>query len=190
MTTFGIGNPPHNPVHQASTTPANPFMGNAGGRGNLFHVPQTGSPAQNSTSRPQATPADRAALLVCLQKYPHHPDTEPGRQAHRAQQADWVKTHGPGAHITQFTPYPLRPGTMPVGSGECFTCGFAGHMGRKDGSTCGGNRALHIHEQTWRAICSRIFRQTRAAASVQMVAMDDYGTTWQDVQGNEDGPSN
>lgn len=191
MTTFGLGNPnPNQPPRQASQTPANPFTGNTGGRGNLFQAPQAGTPPQNNAPRPPATQADRAALLVCIQKLPHHPDTEPGRQAHRAQQADWVKTHGIGAFVTESTPYPLRPGTLPVGSGECFTCGLSGHMGRKDGSTCGGNRALHPHEQTWRAICARILRQTRIAASVQLITVDDYGTSWQEIQGNENGPSN
>lgn len=195
MLTFGIGNPPSTPTpgqppRPAQTTPANPFTSTSGGRGNLFQTPQTGSPVQNTTPRPPATQADRVALLACLQKYPHHPDTEAGRQAHRAQQADWAKNHGIGTFVTESTPYPLRPGTLPVGSGECFTCGFSGHMGRRDGSTCGGNRALHPHEQTWRAICSRILRQTRTMANIHLVAVDDYGTTWQDVQGNENGPSN
>ena len=192
MTTFGIGNTraiPAQQSRQASVTPANPFTGNVGGCGNLFQTSQTAAPPQNNIPRPPATQADRAALLICLQKYPHHPDTEAGRQAHRAQQADWVKTHGPGTFVTESTPYPLRPGTLPVGSGECFTCGFTGHMGRRDGSTCGGNRALHPHEQTWRAIGSRILRQTRNTISIQSVMVDDYGTSWQEMQGNENGPS-
>ena len=193
MTNFSIGNTPPSPAQQpqqASTTPANPFSGTTVGQGNLFQTPQMSTTLQNNTQRPPATQVDRAALLICLQKHPHHPDTEQGRQAHRAQQAEWVKTHGLGAFVTESTPYPLRPGTLPVGSGECFTCGFTGHMGRRDSSTCGGNRALHPHEQLWRAICSRIFRQTRSAANVQLVMVDDYGTSWQEVQGNEDGPSN
>lgn len=193
MTSFNIGNPPPTSSRQpAAAIPdnSNPFTNTTGGRGNLFQVPQTRPPTQSGNTRPPATHADRAALLVCLQKYPHHPDTEAGRQAHQAQQAEWMKTHGMGAFVTESTPYPLRPGTLPVGSGECFTCGFSGHMGRRDGSTCGGTRALHPHEQTWRAICSRILRQTRTVANVHMVAVDDYGTTWQEVQGNGDGPSN
>ena len=196
MMTFGIGSSsPSNSQatqqpRQPSTTPNNPFAGNVGGRGNLFQAPQTTTAPQTTNTRPPATQADRAALLVCLQKYPHHPDTEAGRQAHRAQQADWAKTNGPGTFITESTPYPLRPGTSAVGSGECFTCGLTGHMGRRDGSTCGGNRALHPHKQIWRAICSRILRQTRNAVNIQLVAVDDYGTSWQEVQGNEDGPSN
>ena len=192
MTTFGMGNPPASAIQQRQSTaaPANPFMSATGGCGNLFQAPQTATTPQNATTRPPATQADRAALLVRLQKYPHHPDTDAGRQAHQAQQAEWAKVHGPNAFVTESTPYPLRPGTLPVGSGECFTCGFTGHMGRRDASTCGNNRALHAHEQTWRAIAARILRQTRNATNIQLVAVDDYGTTWQDVQGNEDGPSN
>jgi len=192
MTTFSIGNPSPGPTQQPQqivTVLTNPFTSNTGGRRNLFQTSQTGTVPQNTSSRPPATQADRTALLACLQKYPHHPDMESGRLAHRAQQADWAKTHGPGTFVTESTPYPLRPGALPVGSGECFTCGFTGHMGRRDGSTCGGNRALHQHEQTWRAICSRILRQTRNVANIQLVAVDDYGTSWQEVQGNENGPS-
>jgi hypothetical protein len=188
MTSFNIGSPASSPgqqQRQTTTVPANPFTNTSGGRGNLFQIQTT-----NHSQRPPATQADRAALLVRLQKYPHHPDSDAGKQAHGAQQAEWARIHGLNAFVTESTPYPLRPGTLPVGSGECFTCGFAGHMGRRDGSICGGNRALHPHEQTWRAICSRILRQTRnAAANIQLVAVDDYGTTWQEVQGNEEGPS-
>jgi hypothetical protein len=193
MVSFGIGNPPTNSVQQPrqpQSTPDNPFASPTGGRGNLFQAIQTKPPPQSNNPRPPPTQADRTALLGRLSKYPQHPDTEAGRQAHQAQQAEWVKTHGIGAFVTESTPYPLRPGTLPVGSGECFTCGFTGHMGRRDGSTCGGNRALHSREQTWRAICSRILRETRTVASIQMVEVDDYGNTWQEVQGNEDGPSN
>jgi hypothetical protein len=188
MTTFSLANPQQNsPQMPRQIIPAtNPFTSTTGGGGNLFYPTQT----KQSNPRPPPTQADRTALLICLQKYVQHPDTDAGRKAHQAQQADWAKTHGPGTTVTESTPYPLRPGTCPVGSGECFTCGYLGHMGRKDGSTCGGNRALHPHEQAWRAICSRILRHTRVAASVQLVSVDDYGTDWQEVQGKEEGPSN
>jgi hypothetical protein len=193
MSSFSINNPAPNLgqlLQQTLPVTTNPFVSNVGGRGNLFYTTQTRHPAQNNTSRPPATQADRATLLTCIQHYPQHPDTEAGRLAHQAQQADWAKVHGSNAVVSESTPYPLRPGTLPVASGECFTCGLPGHMGRRDGSTCGGNRALHLHEQAWRAICSRIIRQTRNVANIQAVTVDDYGTTWQDMQGNESGPSN
>ncbi|KIM34953.1 hypothetical protein M413DRAFT_79884 [Hebeloma cylindrosporum] len=139
--------------------------------------------------RPPPTQADRTALMAQLQKYPHHPDTDAGRQAHQAKQTDWVKTYGLGTRVTESTPYPLRPGTTPVNSGECFTCGYTGHLGRRDGANCGGRRPLHPNEQSWRAICSRILKEQRKIVNVQLVAVDDYGTVWEDIQGNEEGPS-
>jgi hypothetical protein len=193
MTSFGIGNTPSNaipPLQQTTPSVVNPFTSNAGGRGNLFYANQTRPPQQSSNTRPLPTQADREALIARLKIYPHHPDTEAGRQAHKAQQAEWARTYGLNAIVTELTPYPLRPGTLPAGSGECFTCGFLGHMGRHDGSTCGGNRALYPHEQMWWSIASCILRQTRTASNIQLVEMDDYGTTWQDTQGKEEGPSN
>lgn len=118
------------------------------------------------------------------------PTRKQGEKHTRRSRRTGRKNHGLSTVVTASTPYPLRPGTLPVGSGECFTCGLLGHMGRRDGSTCGGNRALHLHEQAWRSICSRILRQTRTVQNVQLVTLDDYGTQWQEVQGNEEGPSN
>lgn len=188
MSSFNIGSSQTTTqtTPRQAMSPANPFTSTTGGSGNLTYPTQ----ATRTNTRPLPTKADRDALLVRLQKYIQHPDTEVGRKAHQAQQADWAKNHGVNAIVTEATPYPLRPGTQVVGSGECFTCGFSGHMGKRDGSTCGGNRALHPHEQTWRSICSRTLRHTRSIASVQLVAVDDYGTTWQEMQGNEEGPSN
>lgn len=189
MGAFSIGNKPPspNPVprYTASTT-TNPFTSNSGGRGNLFTQPR--ATATTYSPRPPPTQAERATLQAQLSKYPQHPDTEAGRQAHQAQQADWVKTYGLGTRVTESTPYPLRPGTTPVNSGECFTCGFTGHRGQRDGSTC-GRRVLHPNEQAWHAICSRILKEPRQVANIQIVAIDDYGTTWQEVQGNEEGLS-
>lgn len=172
---------------QASPAPANLFTATGGGRGNLFT--QTQITTTNYTPRPPPTQADRAALQVQLTKYPQHPDTEAGRKAHQAQQVDWMKTYGPGTRITESTPYPLRPGTAPVNTGECFTCSITGHLGRQDGTTCDGRRALHPNEQTWRSICSRILKEPRGTVNIHLVTVDDYGTVWQETQGNEEGPS-
>ena len=188
MMSFNINNSPQPP--QQATAPTNPFTSNARGRGNLFQPTQSRNSSQSNNPRPPATLADRVALLACLQKYPHHPDTDAGRQAHCVQQVDWARMHGLNAVVTKSTPYPLCLGTLLVGSGECFTCGFSGHLGHSDGSTCGDNKSLHPHEQTWRSICMRILRQTCQAASIQLVTVDDYGTGWHEVQGNGEGPLN
>jgi hypothetical protein len=152
---------------------------------------QARAPFTGPSTRPTPTPEQKAEIRLLLSKLPHHPDTPPGRQAHQAQQAEWVKAHGYGTKVTEKTPYPLRPGTAPVNSGECFTCGFPGHMGTRTGEMCEalGHRPLHPNEQQWRVICSRILKEPRAATNIHLVAIDDYGTTLQDLQGNEEGPS-
>ena len=163
MTTFSLGSnrqSPTHPVRQTSNASSNPFTSTTGGSGNFF---------AQKTARPLPTQADRTALLGRLHEHPHHPDTEAGRQAHRAQQAEWVKAHGLTALVTETTPYPLRPGTCPVNSGECFTCSLQGHLGRRDSSTCGGNCLLNAREQAWRAICSCILKDTRTATNIHLL---------------------
>ncbi|KIM37852.1 hypothetical protein M413DRAFT_76511 [Hebeloma cylindrosporum] len=188
---FDIGGRPPSPTPAPRRAPAsssNQFSMNRNIRDAPLPVAQP-RPAPTLAPRPPPTQAERTALIAQLQKYPHHPDTDAGRQAHQAQQADWAKTYGLGTRVSESTPYPLRPGTAPVNSGECFTCGYTGHLGRRDGSTCSGRRALHPNEQAWRVICTRVLKEVRRVVNMQLVAVDDYGTAWEDIQGNEEGPS-
>ena len=171
-----------------------PFANNGGGRGNLPFTTNPATPRQGRppfTPRPPPTLEQKAEIRLLLNRFPHHPDTQAGRQAHQAQQAEWVKTFGYGTKVTEKTPYPLRPGTAPVNSGECFTCGYPGHLGTRTGETCQafGYRPLHPNEQQWRVICARTLKEPKVATNVHFLAIDDYGTTLQDIQGNEEGPS-
>ena len=77
MMSFNIGNSPQLP-QQVTLAPTNPFTGNARGCGNLFQPTQSRNSSQSNNPRPPATLVDRVALLACLQKYPHHPDTDVG----------------------------------------------------------------------------------------------------------------
>ncbi|KIM50533.1 hypothetical protein SCLCIDRAFT_61037, partial [Scleroderma citrinum Foug A] len=47
------------------------------------------------------------------------------------QLADWAAKHGAFTRITEDTPYPLKPGTAMICSGECFRCGMHGHSSFK-----------------------------------------------------------
>ena len=185
LSTVSISNQPPAPT---TTVSGDPFTNTSGGHGNLGYVPNPSTPRP---PRPASTPEQKAELRALLSKFPHHPDTQAGRQAHQAQQAEWVKTYGYGTRITEKTPYPLRPGTASVNSGECFTCGQVGHLGARTGELCKslGYRTLHPNEQQWRVICSRILKEPRPTANVHFLAIDDYGTTIQDIQGNGEGPS-
>ena len=185
------------PTIRNPQTIGDPFTNNGGGRGNLAFTTnpatarQTKPPFSGQNPRPPATPEQKADIRLLLNRFPHHPDTQAGRQAHQAQQAEWVKMFGYGSKVTEKTPYPLRPGTAPVNSGECFTCGQQGHLGARTGETCEalGYQPLHPCEQQWRVICSRILKEPKTTANVHFIAIDDYGTTLQEMQGNEEGPS-
>ena len=186
LSTVAISN---QPVAQNTTAVTDPFSNAGGGQGNLRFT------ANSTTGRgpkPAPTEEQKAALRASLATLPHHPDTPDGRRAHQAQQAEWVRNYGYGTKVTEKTPYPLRPGTAPVNSGECFTCGKLGHLGTRTGESCLalGHRVLHPNEQQWRVICSRILKGPKVTTTnIHLVAIDDYGTTLQDLQGNGEGPS-
>jgi hypothetical protein len=187
------------PPIQNTPVVGDPFMNASGGQGNLrFATTAPSSNPRQATGRPPfagprpaPTPEQKAEIRALINRLPHHPDTQAGRQAHQAQQTEWVRAYGYGTRVTEKTPYPLRPGTAPVNSGECFTCGYLGHLGARTGEDCTalGHRPLHPNEQQWRVICARILREPRPTANVHFVAIDDYGTTLQDIQGNGEGPS-
>lgn len=176
-----------------------PFTNASGGQGNIRFTTNPTAPRQTTgrppftgtNPRPAPTAEQKAEIRILMNRLPHHPDTPAGRQAHQAQQAEWVRTYGYGTRVTEKTPYPLRPGTAPANSGECFTCGQPGHLGVRSGDDCLalGFRPLHPNEQQWRVICARILKEPRITTNIQFVAIDDYGTTLQDIQGNGEGPS-
>jgi hypothetical protein len=171
----------------------NPFGGGTGGgRGNLFG--QAGR-QYTATARQPATAADQAAIKARIASLPHHPDTPAGKLAHQSQQQAWAKDHGPATRVSELTPYPLRPGTANVNSGECYRCGHTGHIS----AHCPVPQSQHLHpnESRWRAICANVLREPRAPVGVRVVAIDDYGsfatvegnTGEVDEQGKGEGPS-
>ncbi|KIO01834.1 hypothetical protein M404DRAFT_39017, partial [Pisolithus tinctorius Marx 270] len=55
------------------------------------------------------------------------PNDEEGQRKYMAQLTAWITKHGDSAWVTEYTPYPLKPGTAMVCSGECFRCGTHRH---------------------------------------------------------------
>ncbi|KAF5381321.1 hypothetical protein D9615_008404 [Tricholomella constricta] len=179
----------------------NPFLSTGGGQGNLSYstATQGRGGGAGGTRAPRAPPTeeDRAALRARLAEMVHHPDTEAGRIAHRAQQQAWATKYGPETRVSERTPYPLRPGTLGVNSNECFGCGMAGHIAPK--CPLPSDRKLNVREADWRAICRYILK-IPFATPVRYVAIDDYGGVAavgssahieeiEEEQGNGDGPS-
>ncbi|TEB28854.1 hypothetical protein FA13DRAFT_761470 [Coprinellus micaceus] len=161
-----------------------------GGRGGF--TGGRASPANGPRPPPKPVmPELQARMRASLAAITHHPDTAEGRKAHMEQQLEWAKKHGAAAWVTEDTPYPLRPGTAPVCSGECYRCGMRGHRGAECVVPREGQ--LIRNEQAWRAVCARVLGGQQAV-SVQWVATSDYGTKVEVMmvegeQGNEDGSS-
>ncbi|KAE9389099.1 hypothetical protein BT96DRAFT_780861, partial [Gymnopus androsaceus JB14] len=55
------------------------------------------------------------------------PDTQKGLEDWKEDMVAWGRKHGRNAWFSEHTVMPLKPGTAPVNSGECFKCGKAGH---------------------------------------------------------------
>lgn len=111
----------------------------------------------------------------------HHPDTVEGRASHKAQQDEWAKTHGELAWVTESTPYPLRPGTAPVGSNECFACGMVGHT--RPSCTVPKERQLRKQESQWRFICGKVLREP---VQMRWVSTNEYDDVVAGDQGKEE----
>ncbi|PPQ96509.1 hypothetical protein CVT26_010445 [Gymnopilus dilepis] len=128
-----------------------------------------GAPALRS-SQPNPTPQYRADTErikdVVRLALPIHPDTPAGRTAYQAQVADWNRTNA-GRTPNELRPYPLTPGTVPVASGECWTCGHLGH----NGLACPSPTPVPQMERKWRSIAATIKRRAEASpAPVNVVS--------------------
>ena len=73
---------------------------------------------------PQRMDAEKLNIIGCIP--PPHPDSAASWAAYEAEITAWNRNnYGRVAYKTR--PYPLTPGTSPVASGECFSCGKVGH---------------------------------------------------------------
>lgn len=116
-------------------------------------------PGQISTQRfpstqSQLSPADLATLRRNTNAIPTPANTPDGQNEYQRQVAEWERQHGPNAFVTIHTPYPLRPGTLPVGSNECWNCGTSGHRG-DECEVLSRPELMNIRERDWRRLCAR-----------------------------------
>ena len=187
LSTIHIQNPQHTyqrtssappPTQPFTQTPLNPFT-NVGGRGNLFPtIPQReaapyrgqnpgglgigraagiGRPLPQQTNALRNRPVDERHADLLSFTLPQHPDTTEGHTQHRAQCAAW-HTANPTSKPDERHPYPLTPGTSPVGSFECWSCGQRGHRQGAGQGICPGDQ-LPEPERDWRRIASFITRE-------------------------------
>ncbi|KZT63116.1 hypothetical protein DAEQUDRAFT_770904 [Daedalea quercina L-15889] len=95
-----------------------------------------------------------ATLVARVLKAP--PNTAEGQALYAKQKAGWQPnpdTQGPDENHL----YPLTPGTVDVGSNECYNCGMQGHQS----GACRSTKGVPDLERTWRQIAGYIIRTAR-----------------------------
>jgi hypothetical protein len=133
-----------------------PFRGSGPGALGMGRGVQASTAAQIPPSR---SLRDRPAAVryqdMIRFALPQHPNTEAGGAAYHLQVTEW---HRANMHIKpdEQHPYPLTPGSVPVGSRECWGCGLPGHMA--GASVCAG-QTLPEPERDWRRIAGFITRE-------------------------------
>src|ERR1700733_9285366 len=136
------------------------------------------------------TEDEKTIVRANITKYPQHPNTAEGRRSYFEQLRTWKTVHGENAQITVHTPFPLRPGTASVCSGECYTCGMQGHRGAD--CVVEGTVRVPPQESRWRALCGKCLGRSRRdqATAVNHVAKAGEFTWagYADEQGNGEGP--
>ncbi|KAF8814737.1 hypothetical protein BYT27DRAFT_7229282 [Phlegmacium glaucopus] len=116
-------------------------------------------------------PAHERLADVLNKALPIQPKNPEGLARYNIQIATWQSTYGQnGKGPSETRPYPLTPGTVPVASGECWTCGQRHHP-----APC-VQPAVPAFEARWRSIAQTIRKRAEAAAAspinVNMVATE------------------
>ena len=131
-------------------------------------MPQTPTP-----NRTYPTSVDLARQAIAASST--FPDTPEGRANYQAALQAWEAIHPP-AREADFTtpPYPLTPGTAPLGSRECYTCGIQGHITKDHDPNI---PAVNNREQRWRAFIGRNLQTwTRTDYPIAQINVQDGET--------------
>ena len=152
----------HTPSAPPPTTPMNrnralPFASASSSGSTLVHTQAPATPLSRSSSN--ETTFHKWATIAMANNQPFA-NTQEGHAAYNKALSDWNAKYGIDAKADWHTwPVPLKPGTSPLGSSECYNCGIAGH-GR---ATCPNPlNSIPKREADWRARINGIVHPKRA----------------------------
>jgi hypothetical protein len=166
---------PVTPPHQLLTpaTSNNPFLNNTtprqGTLPQLPYTPSTPSPQyrQESDSQPLAYLAQQNSRL--------YPDDESGHQNYERDMASWENVYGTDKPMSFNRDHlPLTPGTVALGSQECYGCGLPGHTA--SGPNCNLPEEARIttrrvRERGWRSYISKILYPPGSRTPIQRMGL-------------------
>ena len=148
---------PATPTHQRFNPPISTPSGSFLSSNSILHpnsifanlkqpVPQT--PTLN---RPQLSNQDLAWKAIAASS--SFPNTPEGHTSYQTALQAWEAVYPPTREAYFTTaPYPLAPGTAPLGSQECYTCGIYGHITKEHNPAI---PQINVREQHWRAFVGR-----------------------------------
>ncbi|KAG1818249.1 hypothetical protein EV424DRAFT_1540191 [Suillus variegatus] len=154
-----------------TATPPNPMPANVVGNTYPSPYPTLSAPIMNNPMMPMRggfnargmpfmrAQLTRAQILEKLSATPQRANTEAGRRQYEADVELWHRTHGAEGFQTLEKPYPLRPGTAVLGSGECYNCGMVTeplHVSTQ----CIAQEPLRPQESRWRQQVAGLIRRT------------------------------
>ena len=158
VTRLPISTPTNQRFNQPINTPSGSFLSN--NSESTLHTnsnQKTPIPQKPTPNRTQLTNQDLARKAIAVSST--FPDTPEGKANYQTALQAWEAVYPPAREVDFTTaPYPLTPGTAPLGSRECYRCGIPGHITRDHDPVI---PAINIREQHWRALVSRSL-QTRA----------------------------
>lgn len=149
--------PPTTPTAQRFNPPVNSPSGSFLSNNSSLHpnsifansklpMPQTPTP-----NRTYPTSQDLARQAIASSST--FPNTPEGRANYQVALQVWESVYPPAREVDFTTsPYPLTPGTAPLGSHECYTCGIQGHITKDHDPNA---PQINVREQRWRAFVGR-----------------------------------
>jgi hypothetical protein len=157
-------------------TPSGSFLSNNSTLhpNSIFANQRTSMPQTPTPNRAQMTNQDLARKSVAASS--NFPNTPEGKANYATALQAWETVYPPAREVDFTTsPYPLTPGTAPLGSRECYTCGIQGHITREHDPAI---PTVNVREQRWRAFVGRYLypRSRMDYSSVSQIGVQDEET--------------